>query len=88
MTDDVKRIEVDIGAAAAMLEASPELCEMMNRMVGGPALVEAQAEIERLRAVVLDLAEKANAGFRGDQDEGDVLCYINNTARAALAINT
>jgi hypothetical protein len=44
-----KHIEVDIGAAAAALQSSPELCAMMNEMVGGPALVEAQSQIERLQ---------------------------------------
>lgn len=47
-----RAVEVDIGAAMAALQASPELCEMMNEMVGGPALVEAQAEIERLNAII------------------------------------
>lgn len=60
MADEVKRIEVDIGAAAAMLEASPELCAMMNELVGGPALVEAQAEIERLRAQIEDAETALN----------------------------
>lgn len=50
MANNTKRIEVDIGAAAAMLQANPELCAMMNELVGGPALIEAQAEIERLQA--------------------------------------
>ncbi len=49
---DVRKIEVDIGAALEALQASPELADMMNAMVGGPALVEAQAEIERLTAEV------------------------------------
>lgn len=49
MAQEVKRIEVDIVAAAEMLQASPELCAMMNELVGGPALVEAYAEIERLQ---------------------------------------
>lgn len=52
MTDQVKRIELDIGAAAEMLQASPELCTLMNDLVGGPALVEAQGEIERLKVFV------------------------------------
>jgi hypothetical protein len=55
MADEVKRIEVDIGAAAEMLQSSPELCAMMNEMVGGPALVEAQAEVERLRALLFKI---------------------------------
>jgi hypothetical protein len=43
-----KTIEVDIGAALQALQASPELCAMMIEMVGGPALVEAQAHAEAL----------------------------------------
>lgn len=59
MTDEVKRIEVDIAAAAAALQSSPELCAMMNELVGGPALIEAQAEIERLQKLVDALAPEA-----------------------------
>ena len=50
--DEPKRIEVDIGAAIKMLEASPELADAMNKLIGGPALVEALAKIERLRATL------------------------------------
>jgi hypothetical protein len=47
MAEETK-IVVDIGEAAAMLKASPELTEEMNRLVGGPALVEAQKANEAL----------------------------------------
>lgn len=50
MAEDVKKIEVDIGAAAAMLQASPELCAMMYDLIGGPALVEAHEFIGKLQA--------------------------------------
>lgn len=50
MPEEPRRIEVDIGAAMEALQSSPELCAAMNELVGGPALVEAQAEVERLRA--------------------------------------
>lgn len=53
---DVRTIEVDIGAALAALQESPELAEAMNAMVGGPALVEAQNEIERLNAEIARLS--------------------------------
>jgi hypothetical protein len=49
---ETQRIEVDIGKAAEMLQANPELAAMMNELVGGPALVAAQAEVERLAALV------------------------------------
>lgn len=52
ITETTRTISVDIGAAAATLEASPELGAMLSEMIGGPALVEAQAEIERLQALV------------------------------------
>lgn len=44
-----EKIEVDISAAVSALRASPELADEMNKLVGGPALVEALAEIEKLR---------------------------------------
>lgn len=47
-----KRIEVDIGAALAALTSSPELCAKFNEMIGGPALVEAHAEIDRLNLIL------------------------------------
>lgn len=49
---ETKKIEVDIGAAFAALQASPKLCAAMNELVGGPQLVAAQAEVERLRDLV------------------------------------
>ena len=42
MTEQPQPITVDIGAAVAML----------NEMIGGPALVAAQAEIERLQRLL------------------------------------
>lgn len=58
MADEVKRIEVDIGAAAAMLQNSPELCTMMNELVGGPALVEAHAEVDRLHDLLCKISRE------------------------------
>lgn len=57
MSNEPQPIVVDIGAAAAMLEASPQLAAMMNEMIGGPALVAAQAEIERLRAALEKISD-------------------------------
>jgi hypothetical protein len=51
-----KSIEVDIGAAVTALQASPDLAAMMNELVGGPALTEAHAEIDRLRAALKPFA--------------------------------
>lgn len=85
MADEVKRIEVDIGAAASMLEASPELCAMMNELVGGPARVEAQAEIDRLRdalekIIALDIHHKTY----GDGSESTGCGPIALIAKRAL----
>jgi hypothetical protein len=68
MTDEPRKIEVDIGAAMAALQASPELAEEMNRLVGGTALIEAQAEIERLRAAVNNVARENVVAIRGSSD--------------------
>lgn len=57
MNDETKPIVVDIGAAYAMLQENPELCAAMNEMVGGPALVAAHAEVDRLVAALKSEAE-------------------------------
>lgn len=85
MAEEQKRIEVDIGAAFAMLQESPELCAAMNEMVGGPALVAAHAEVDRLVALVTKLGDTALAGFKGETDETQALCDINNLVRAELS---
>lgn len=54
--NESKHIVVDIGAAFAALQDNPELAQMMNELVGGPALVEAQA--------ALDEAAVANAALQ------------------------
>jgi hypothetical protein len=58
-------IVVDIGAAFAALQASPELADAMNEIIGGKALVEAQNEVEALQAELTrlraDIARKDEA---------------------------
>lgn len=85
-----RAVEVDIGAAMAALQASPELCEMMNEMVGGPALVEAQAEIERLNAIIALTPAVAPDGaregyFRGDDrdENGNLTTLKQHRGKAA-----
>lgn len=51
MTDN-KTINVDIGQAMQLLEASPELADTMNKLVGGPALVEATQRADALVAAI------------------------------------
>src|SRR5207253_2582645 len=59
-----RRIEVDIGRAYEALQTSPELCAEFERLVGGPALVEAKEELERLRK---ELAAAEAKGFAAAQ---------------------
>lgn len=81
-----RAVEVDIGAAMAALQASPELCEMMNEMVGGPALVEAQAEIERLNAIIALTPAVAPDGAREALEEA--LRGLEYTAPAIPVLRT
>lgn len=73
VTETSRTISVDIGAAAAALEASPELCAMMIEMVGGPALAEAQSEIDRLRKLITDAIDEypVASGLYVDSDGQD-----------------
>jgi len=78
-----KPVQVDIGAALAALQASPELCEAMIELVGGPALIEAQAEIERLQAQAA-LAEKAIGIYRKTiAVQAEIRCASTALYRAA-----
>lgn len=88
MTETSRTITVDIGAAAAALEASPELCAMMNQMVGGPALVEAQSEIDRLRGALQGVIDWWNSlppnlrqDIEGSGAEPGVIAIARRTAK-------
>jgi hypothetical protein len=77
-----KSIEVDIGAAVAALQESPDLAAMMTEMVGGPALIEAQTAIETLCGSLNEMIEVYWAD--GDGELPEPQCITN--ARAALAL--
>lgn len=83
---ETKRIAVDIRAAAEMLQSSPELCAMMNELVGSPTLIAAQNKVERLRAALESLVIACEADCCSDATErGEGRCDDDEAVAATQA---